>query len=215
MAFQSLVAFSANLPGDVLGWLINNLIPAVLWLIIGIIAGLVTYRVIDEILLKTNVDRWIGLKKAKFKTSVVISTIAKWMIYLVFIGQAGEALNLIFVTDAIAAVLAFLPELAVAVVVFIAGYVLARYAEMLIRGAGGDYSDLTSKIMFFFAIYVTLAIALQQITFVDFALLSNILLIIVGSLGLGLALAMGLGLKEAVEDVALDYETKVMKHMKK
>jgi len=215
MAFESLTAFGLQLPGQLLGFLLNNLLPAIIWLIIGLIAGKVTYKIVQEILVKANVDKMSALKKAQFKTSHVLATIAKWMLYLVFIGQAGEALAIVFVTAAIGGVLAFLPELAVSVVVFLAGYVLAKFSEKLVRQAGGGYAALMSKLVFFFAIYVSLVVALQQISFINAQLLSSILLILIASFGLALGLALGLGLKEAVEDLSLGYEKKLVRDMQR
>ena len=70
------------------------------------------------------------------------------------------------------------------------------------------YATLVGKVLFFFILYVAIALALP-ILGVPSALVSNILLIIIGSVGVGIAIALGLGLKDAVADISKRYAKKM------
>ena len=70
------------------------------------------------------------------------------------------------------------------------------------------WGTLTAKILFFFIIYVSIALALPVLG-ISSALVNSILLIIIGSVGLGTAIAIGLGMKNAVADVSQRYVKKL------
>ncbi len=86
-------------------------------------------------------------------------------------------------------------------VVVAAGYALARYIEELISDSDFVYAHLMSRVFFFMIIYIAIALALPKVG-LDATLVNNILLIIVGSIGLGFAIALGLGLKDTIAELA-------------
>jgi hypothetical protein len=63
------------------------------------------------------------------------------------------------------------------------------------------YSDIVAKILFFLILYISIAMALPLVG-IDPTLVNNILLVIIGSVGLGLAIAIGLGLKDTIARMA-------------
>ena len=70
------------------------------------------------------------------------------------------------------------------------------------------YASLVSKVLFFFIIYVAIALALP-ILGIPATLVNNILLVIIGSVGIGIAIALGLGLKDAVAIISKKYANKI------
>ncbi|MFH1424204.1 MAG: hypothetical protein ABIG20_00820 [archaeon] len=198
-------AFAASLPG---------IIAATILLIVGFIIGKIVGAAVKEVLLKANIDRHIELKREELKLSNFFSELVKWIIYLLFIQQAALSMGIMAVAAAFGALLAFLPSVVEAVIVVAVGYVLARYIEDVVFDSRVSYSGLMSKVFFFFVVYVSISIALPLVG-IGGALLQNILLIIVGSVGLGFAIAMGLGLKDMFEDISDVAGRNLIRQMKK
>ena len=90
----------------------------------------------------------------------------------------------------------------------VVGYVIAEYIKGHIKKTNSLYGMVVGKVLFFFVLYVSIAIALP-ILGLSAGLVNNILLVIITSVGLGFALAFGLGMREAISDVSQRYFKKV------
>ena len=135
------------------------------------------------------------------RLSDVFPLIFQWIIYLVFIKAAVEALGLIALTEFVGMVLNFIPGLLGAIIVVIVGYALAGYVQKEIEKSKITYSDIMAKVIFWLMVYVSFAIALPLVG-IDATVINYLLLISVGSIGIGLAIAIGLGLKDVVAVIA-------------
>ena len=111
-------------------------------------------------------------------------------------------------------IIAFLPGVIEAIIVVGVGYALARYIEGLVRDSEVAYSGISSKVFFFFILYLAIALALPNVG-INATLVNSILLIIVGAGGLGGAIAVGLGAKETVGTVTKKYLLDVHKEISK
>jgi uncharacterized membrane protein YoaK (UPF0700 family) len=98
-------------------------------------------------------------------------------------------------------ILAFIPGLTKAIIVVIVGYALAEYVRRQVEASVITYSETVAKVLFFLILYIGIAMALPLVG-IDPTLVNNILLIIVGSVGLGMAIAVGLGLKDTITRMA-------------
>lgn len=205
-----LISVLANL-GAATAEFIPKLITAVILLIIGLVVGKIVGRVVYEILEKVKLDYFVSEKrKPVVKLSHVFSVIAKWWIYLAFITAAlsREVLGISVLSDWVSKINAFIPNIIGAAVILVVGYVLAEYIRGHLRATGELYASIVGKILFFFVMYVAIGMALPILGVPTF-LINNILLIIVGSVGLGLAIALGWGLKDSVDYIAKKYVKKL------
>jgi hypothetical protein len=185
-----------------------SLVYAIIWLIVGFIIGKVIGRIVKEILIKVDLDKFIVEKeKLKIKFSDIFATISRWVIYLIFIIIAAEALNIAVVTNLVTSAIGFLIGVVEATVIIIVGYGLALYIKDRVVGTKTVYGDLVGKILFFLILYVSIALALPFVG-IDVTLINWILIVIVASLGLGFAIAIGLGMKDVMKDLAKDYARK-------
>jgi hypothetical protein len=189
--------------------------PKAVGVIVLIIAGLVIGGVLRylarKIILKYKIDDKL-LKDGRYviRLGVIIPTVIAWATYLLFIEAAVDLLGLPVLSDALKVIVSWIPELVEILVIVLAGYLIAEYARIQIKRTKLEYSDEIGTILFFMIIYITVALSLPLVG-VNPALLNNILLVAVGSLGLGLALALGLGLKDTVADIAKKYRIKKIK----
>ena len=188
-----------------------NLVAAVILLVIGLVVGKVVGKVVREVLERVKLDYYISeTHKPAISVSNLFSVIAKWWIYLAFVTAAlsREVLGVTALSLWIADVNTFIPRIIGAAVVMVVGYVLAEYIKSHLKKTNSLYAIVVGKTLFFFVLYVSIALALP-ILGISATLVNNILLVIIASVGLGFALAFGLGAKEAFADVSKRYVRKL------
>ncbi len=208
MAVEDIGLVLSNLTAQTVNF-IPGLIGAVILLVIGLVLGKVMGRIVYEILDRVKLDFYITeTKKPLVSVEGLFSAITRWWIYLAFITAAVGVLQIAELTQWVRTILSFIPNIIGAAVVLVVGYVLAEYIRGHIGSSGKFYALLTGKILFFFVIYVGIALALP-ILGVSATLINSILLVIIGSVGLGVAIALGLGLKDAVSDISRRWVRKV------
>jgi len=181
--------------------LLPNVIAAIIIVLVGFVIGKLVGTALEEILMRTKIDNYVKVKKAEFKISHIFTLVVKWVIYLVFIQQAAAALQIGVISAFVGEIVGFVPSVLTAMVVVAAGYAVGRYLEELINDTDFVYRHLMSRVFFFMIIYIAIALALPKVG-LDAALVNNILLIIIGTLGLGFAIALGLGLKDYIGEMA-------------
>src|SRR3989338_5415532 len=188
---------------------IPSLIGALVLLVIGLVVGKVMGRVVKEVLEKVKLDYYVTeTHKPVISLSGLFALIARWWVYLGFVTAAVGVLGISEMTVWMRTVLNFLPNVIGATIVMVVGYVLAEFIKEQMKKIGKAYSILVGKITFFFIIYVAIAISLPILN-IPATLVSQILLIIIASVGAGIAIAMGLGLKDAIADVSRRYVKKI------
>ena len=101
-----------------------------------------------------------------------------------------------------------------AIIIVGVGYALARYVEGLVRDSEVAYSGISSKVFFFFILYLAIALALPNVG-INATLVNSILLMLVGAGCLGGAIAVGLGAKETIGTIAKKYLLDVHKEITK
>ena len=190
--------FLTTLPG---------IVAAIITLFIGFIVGRLAGMVIKEIIVRLKIDEWVAEEGVTFKFSSVFDVIARWVIYLVFIQQAAIFLGVEAITVFVNNVIAIIPPLIQAGLLVVVGYSLAIYMKERIISSKTLYADVVGKTVFFLIIYLSIAMALSQMS-IDTTLVNNILLLIVAGVSLGMAIALGLGLKDVVSSSAKSYAGK-------
>lgn len=177
-----------------------NLIAAIILLVIGLVVGKIVGRVVKELLVRVKLDYYITeTHKPAVSFSDLIATITKWWIYLAFIAAAlsQDILGIAVVASWVSQVVAFIPNIIGAALVVAVGYLLGEYMLVHFKKPGRGYGTLAGKLLFFFIMYVTVALALPMLG-IDATLVNWVMLTIIISVGLAFALAVGLGAREVV-----------------
>jgi len=199
----------ATLWNNIIGGVANGIvvaIPAVLVLVIGYIVGKVLGKVTKEILMRANVDKYISKEEhVTIEVSSIASLIVRWLVYLVTIAEAARISTLAVVQEAVWVVVTFASQVILAAAAIIAGYSLALYIKERVITSKTSYSNLTGNIVFGLILYLSIAIGLKFITIVDTSIIDQLLLVIVGAVGVGIAIALGFGLKDVVAREAEQY----------
>lgn len=191
--------------------MLPNLLAAIILLVIGLVVGKIVGRVVKDVLDKIRLDYYVSeTDKPAVSLSGVFAVIAKWWIYLGFITVATstEILGIPALSLWVAEINAFIPRVVGAAAILIAGYVLAEYIKHHMKQLNRVWATLTAKALFFLVMYVAVALALP-ILGISATLVNNILLVVIGSVGLGMAIALGLGLKDTVSDLSKRWAKKV------
>ncbi len=193
---------------------IPNLVGALLILLVGFIIAKVAKTALNKILEKTQVDealhksdagRYVEKVAPDSKPSHLIGFVAFWFIFLFAISAAVGALKIAALTDFIAQVQAYLPNIIAAVIIFVIAAVLAGVVGGAVHKLMGDTP--TGKMVRAIVPGLILAIAMfmvldqlniaPQIVTITYAAL-------IGMLALAGALAFGLGGRDVAAKMLAD-----------
>lgn len=192
---------------------VPNLVGAVLVLIIGVFVASILGHALRVLLEKTKMDE--ALRKAKLTKAIghtnvpaLLGELLKWFVIIIFLEQAVALVNLGSLTALLNAFVLWLPQLLVAVVVFLLGLAGSHFVEHKVL----EHTNLkgmraAAKVLKWVIVIVVALVSLRQIG-VDVTVLENTFLVVVAALGAGVALALGiglgLGLKKEAESVIKD-----------
>jgi len=192
---------------------VPNLVGAVLVLVIGVFVASILGHALRVLLEKTKMDA--ALRKAKLTKAIghtnvpaLLGELLKWFIIIIFLEQSVSLVNLGSLSALLNAFVLWLPQLLVAVIVFLLGLAGSHFAEFKIL----EHTNLkgmraSAKVLKWVIVLVVSLISLRQIG-VDVGILENTFLVVVAALGAGVALALGiglgLGLKKEAENVIRD-----------
>jgi len=196
------------------------LIGALILVIIGWWLGSVLGRVVEGLLNRvgfehamdrTGVTGFISRTGAgTMRTSHVIGEIVKWFVRLIFLELAAQALHLTAVTTLLNGIVLWIPNLVVALIIVLLGFVLAQFVGRVLRStlsrSGMRNGDIMATIAEYGIIGLAVVTALNQI-----GVATTIITILFGGIVLALALAAGLafglgGRETAAEIWSQSYE---------
>ena len=199
-----------------------SLIGAAIILIIGWIIGMVVAIIIDRIF------RVIGLQtlfeKAKVEdilkkgnidkdATALLSSVAKWIVYLVAFMAAANTLKLPDVARFFDNILGYVPQVAAAGAILLIGLVLAYFLANVIKGtllaAGFHMAETISVVARYAIIIFTILAVLSQLGIAE-TLIRTMFIGLVAFLAIAGGLAFGLGGK----DTAQDFLEKLRKEIK-
>jgi len=191
---------------------IANFIPNLFGALVVVLLGFVVAKLLDtllsKLLAKLGLDRLMGgtgLTKIlarvgiKVPISTLIGKIVYWFILLVFLVSAAQSLGLDRVSAALDIFTVYLPKVFGALLVLLAGVLVAQLLNGLVRGAaegvGFDYASGLGRVAQGLVIIISISVAISQLE-VKTDLLNHVIVIVLITVGLAVALAMGLGSRE-------------------
>ncbi|MBD3164355.1 hypothetical protein GF323_04090 [Candidatus Woesearchaeota archaeon] len=194
--------------------LLPGLIAAILILIFGYLVGALIGAVVKKILVKTKVvslvvDK-IGLKKeiGKWNLTGFLALITKWYIFIIFLNPAAQVVSLHTLSNFFNAVALWIPNIILAVIIVMAGYVLAEYLAKKIKETKARKTSLLASAAKLITMVFVVLIALKQIG-INVSVAESTFLIILAGVMLGLAIAFGLGMKDEAKDIVRKVREKI------
>jgi len=188
--------------------MIPNLLAAIVMLVLGYLLARLVKLVVRKALDKLGVDALSdrlkiseSLKNMNITASVseMFGTLAFVFVILAFILSAVETLGFERVSTSIDQLLFYLPKVFGAAIVLMAGLFIADLVRTGVRnaaeGVGLDYAPALSKLSFGVVVVVTAMLAIDQLD-IDIFLLSELVGIVLISVGVAVALSLGLGSRD-------------------
>jgi len=200
---------------------IPKLVGAIIIFIIGWFVAVGVGRLISEILKRIKFNQifergvWKeALEKAEFKidASGFIGAICKWILVIVFLLVAVEILGLVQFADFLTKVLAYLPNVVVAALIFVVAVIIADIVEKLVRalveGVRVGYGQVVGAIVrWSIWIFAVLAILIQLK--IAPSLLQSLFIGFVALIAIAGGIAFGLGGKEVAAEILQDFKNKL------
>ncbi len=187
------------------GILIALIIMLIGWLVARSLSYLI-YKGIQLSKVEKFTSKALGKDVSK-KTdeSISLATVARttvyWTVILLFAVFASETLGWTVVTQELSNLVAYLPRLFSAVVIFVIGLYLAGFIRKAINAAintmGIQASSFVSTVAYYIIMVLVSITALNQAGIDTSAVTSNFV-VIIGSVFLAFALAFGLGAKDII-----------------
>ncbi|WP_296383586.1 hypothetical protein [Winogradskyella sp.] len=178
----------------VIGWLVTKLVVK----IIKKVLKLAKANKLDD---KLNDIEIIEGKKLNFDTIKVVSKFVKYLMYIVLLVTASDIMGLDIITKQIGDLIAYLPKLFSALVIFIIGLLFANFVKnglkSLFESMDLSGGKMISQVVFFLLLTFISITALNQAGIDTEIITSNINMIIAAFL-LAFAIAFGFGAREIV-----------------
>jgi small-conductance mechanosensitive channel len=197
------------------------LIGAIIVFIIGWFIAMGVGRLITEILKKLKFNQlverggWKGaLEKAEIKvdTSGFIGAIVKWILVIVFLLVAVEILGLVQFADFLKGVLAYLPNVIIAVLIFVVTVIVVDIVEKLARATIESikvgYGQIVSAIVKW-SIWVFAILAILHQLGIARPFMETLFTGLVAMLVISLGIAFGLGGKDVAAEILQDLKRKL------
>jgi len=171
----------------IVGWILAKVFSSIIKkLLISIKADRVTDKLLEiDIIQKANID---------VKLSTALSKIIYYFLLLTFIIAATEFLGLTIVSQQIAELLNYIPQLIAASIVFLAGVVLANFVRNAINTTFISLNIPSGKLIsgfIFYFLLITISISALSQAGMDTAFLTQNIQIVLG--GIVVAFAVGFG----------------------
>jgi hypothetical protein len=201
---------------------VPRLVGFLIILLVGWLVGWGVEKAITLLLRKVGFDRLsdrIGLTRIEQRMGIkmdmaqILGKIAFWFIFLIFLVPAADSLGLPTVSNTLNALVGYLPNVFVAVLVLFLGTLFGIFVGDLAGGAASTSNignpRLLGAIARWAVIGFSMLIALEQLQIAP-ALITVLFTAIVASAALACALAFGLGGRDAAQRLLARAESNLM-----
>ena len=166
---------------------------------------------VDKLSNKINEIEIIEGKKLNLDIGKLLITVVKWLSLLVLLVIVSEMLGITMISEGIAGLIGFLPQVLSAVAIFVIGLFLANAVKKAIQSFFKSFelsgSKIIGQIVFFIILVLASITALNQAG-VNTDLITSNLNLIFGAFLAAFAIAVGLGAKDVVADLMRAFYTR-------
>ena len=192
-ALQNLLGFLPALIGAILILIIG-------WIIAGILAGLIEKGLqavgFERAAQSTGIAGFIEKAGSGWTASKLVAEIVKWFVRLIAIQAAASILGLTQISQIINAILLWLPNLVVAIVIIVIGALIANFVAGIVRGSAAEMGFSTPNLLANIARYAIIgfaAVAAFNQLGIAPTVVNTLFIGLVATLVLAFGLAFGLG----------------------
>ncbi len=191
-------------------WLVKavpDIVAAIVILIVGYLVALVVSSLIVGILKRIKFDQYVFDKTnishavGKFDLTHVLGLVTKWYIIVLFLGATAARIQLKTLSDFLAALAMWIPQVIIAVVIGLIGILAGMYVEKKVVETKAKGAKIVAAIAKW-VIYVFTALIVLDQAGVKVAMAQNSFLIILSGVVLMIALLVGISFGLAFRDDA-------------
>ena len=203
--------------------ILPKILGAIVVFAIGLLLAYWGKRLVTELLRALKIERLSKsagidayLTKAGVKLDLVglVGTSVEWLIILVFFLAVVDILGLSAVSAVLVRVLGYIPNVVAAALIFAAGYIVARLADSLVRGAlvsvDHDVAKPVGRLARWTILLITVFAAVDQLQIAR-GLIQTFFQGLTYTLVLVIGLSVGLGAKDLVAKILNDWYEKIRK----
>ena len=185
------------------------------WLFIKLLLSILkrTFKAIkiDKLGEKLNDIEIVDGKKLNINVSKILLTMVKWVLLIILLIVVSEMMGLSIISEEIGKIIAFIPQILSAAVIFVIGLVLANFVKKSIQSFFKSFelsgSKIVSQLVFFIILTIVSITALNQAG-INTEIITNNLNMIFGAFLAAFALAVGFGAKDVVADLMRAFYTR-------
>lgn len=189
----------------IIGWLIAKLIETVIVRVLKLVR-------LDTLSERSGTSNFLAKGGIKYTLSELLGVLAYWTAMLIVIMTALNALQWTVAAELLNKVVAFIPNIIVAVFVLVIGMfvsaVLAGVVRTAASNAGIKQARLLGQITQVVVVIFAVVIALEQLN-IGKIIIASAVQIILAAIGLGLAIAFGVGCKDIAGKYVSDLISKL------
>lgn len=183
------------------------------WLRTGVI-GFMQAVNIETIAKGSKFEKLLQQTTMTHKVEEFVGDVFYWLVMIVFFITAINILGLTTVSSFLTGLLAYLPRLASAIIIFVIGVLAAGLVENLVKGMVVKVNAVTARMVAKIASY-TIVVFAGLIALSEIGIAKNFIQIlfvgIVAMLSIGVGLAVGLGAKDLVKQILEEWYTTARK----
>ncbi|MGE0474696.1 MAG: hypothetical protein AB7P17_13760 [Nitrospirales bacterium] len=188
-------------------------IGALMLLGLGVLLGKIVSAGTSRILNMIGVDRLLSgtgllamLQKIGSKKTIsqIIGLLGFWVVFLLFLISATEALNLALLSETLTGLVHYLPKIGMATLILVLGLLATNFARDIIsvacESSGIRQGAIIAQTVYIAATLLVLVTAINELG-IDTSLLNQIIVIVIAGLIAGSALSFGFGSRSAVKNL--------------
>lgn len=166
----------------------------------------------EKVTRSAGLDKYLAKADIKMDFSQLLATIVEWIIVLIFFLAVVDILGLNVVSQVLLGVLAFVPNLIAAILIFAAGYIVGGLVDGLVRGAlvsiDHEVAKPLGKLSRWVIILIAFFAAIDQLKIAS-GLVATFFQGLTYTIVLVFGLAFGLGAKDLVSRILKDWYDKI------
>lgn len=165
----------------------------------------------DALSEKLNTAEMLEKANIKISSSDIVGKFVYWLLMLVFFVVASDTLGWTVISESISDLIAYLPKLFSAIVIFVIGLYIANFVKRALKSIFDSMSIKSGNIVSGFSFYLILVIitltALSQAG-VDTSIITSNVTIIIGGIILAFAVSFGIGSKDVLTNILSSFYSK-------
>lgn len=191
----------------VVGWFLAKLIETIISRILKIVK-------LDQASEKSGIATMLAQGDIKATLSEIIGGLIYWVVILIVIATAMNAMNLTIAADILSRLVGYVPNILGAIFIVVLGTFLATFVSSIVRttasNAGIENSKTLAEVTKIVLVVFAIIMAVEQLG-IGVAIINLAVSIILASAGLAIAIAFGLGCKDIAGKAIADMLNKMKK----